>query len=210
MRMRTWNSLESGSRAVGSRSYRRRSTRCRRGPTRGTVSPMKPIVLAVLAGLCWGIGEVFTRSVLHSKEIGPFAAVAVRSTVALPVIWLAYYIAMNVVKSPMEVQGWLGGASTATWFKLVIGSGLVAGAAAMIFFYAALSMGEVSRIKPVAFALAPATAVILGWLALGESLTLRKIIAIGLIIAGVVLLTGNAKSPAGVAEDTGQSTRTNS
>lgn len=171
---------------------------------------MKPIVLAVLAGLCWGIGEVFTRSVLHSKEIGPFAAVAVRSTVALPVIWLAYYIAMNVVKSPMEVQGWLGGASTATWFKLVIGSGLVAGAAAMIFFYAALSMGEVSRIKPVAFALAPATAVILGWLALGESLTLRKIIAIGLIIAGVVMLTGKAKSPADALEKADQSTRTNS
>lgn len=171
---------------------------------------MKPIVLAVLAGLCWGIGEVFTRSVLHSKEIGPFAAVAVRSTVALPVIWLAYYVAMNVVKSPMEVQGWLGGASTATWFKLVIGSGLVAGAAAMIFFYAALSMGEVSRIKPVAFALAPATAVVLGWLTLGESLTLRKIIAIGLIIAGVVMLTGKAKSPADAPEEANQSTRTNS
>ncbi|MFB3429573.1 MAG: EamA family transporter [Phycisphaerales bacterium] len=171
---------------------------------------MKPIVLAVLAGLCWGIGEVFTRSVLHSKEIGPFAAVAVRSTVALPVIWLAYYVAMNVVKSPMEVQGWLCGASTATWFKLVIGSGLVAGAAAMIFFYAALSMGEVSRIKPVAFALAPATAVVLGWLTLGESLTLRKIIAIGLIIAGVVMLTGKAKSPADAPEEANQSTRTNS
>jgi len=171
---------------------------------------MKPIVLAVLAGLCWGIGEVFTRSVLHSKEIGPFAAVAVRSTVALPVIWLAYYVAMNVVKSPMEVQGWLGGASTATWFKLVIGSGLVAGAAAMIFFYAALSMGEVSRIKPVAFALAPATAVVLGWLTLGESLTLRKIIAIGLIIAGVVMLTGKAKSPSDAPEEADQSTRTNS
>ncbi len=171
---------------------------------------MKPIVLAVLAGLCWGIGEVFTRSVLHSKEIGPFAAVAVRSTVALPVIWLAYYIAMNVVKSPMEVQGWLGGTSMATWLKLLIGSGLIAGAAAMIFFYAALSMGEVSRIKPIAFALAPATAVILGWLALGESLTFRKIIAIGLIVAGVVLLTGKAKSPAGAPEEAGQSTRTNS
>lgn len=171
---------------------------------------MKPIVLAVLAGLCWGIGEVFTRSVLHSKEIGPFAAVAVRSTVALPVIWLAYYIAMNVVKSPMEVHGWFGGASTATWLKLLIGSGLVAGAAAMIFFYAALSMGEVSRIKPVAFALAPATAVILGWLALGESLTVRKVIAIGLIIAGVVMLTGKAKSPADAPEEANQSTRTNS
>ncbi len=171
---------------------------------------MKPIVLAVLAGLCWGIGEVFTRSVLHSKEIGPFAAVAVRSTVALPVIWLAYYIAMSVVKSPMEVQGWASGASSATWLKLVIGSGLVAGAAAMIFFYAALSMGEVSRIKPVAFALAPATAVLLGWLFLGESLTVRKVVAIGLIVAGVVLLTGKAKPITVPPAEAVQSTRTNS
>ncbi len=171
---------------------------------------MKPIVLAVLAGLCWGIGEVFTRSVLHSKEIGPFAAVAVRSTVALPVIWLAYYIAMSVVKSPMEVQGWASGASTATWLKLLLGSGLIAGAAAMIFFYAALSMGEVSRIKPVAFALAPATAVLLGWLFLGESLTMRKVIAIALIVAGVVLLTGKPKQTAVPTLDPDQSTRTNS
>ena len=45
---------------------------------------MAAIVLAVLAGLAWGIGEVFTKSVLHSKQIGPITAIAVRSSVALP------------------------------------------------------------------------------------------------------------------------------
>jgi uncharacterized membrane protein len=167
-------------------------------------------MFAVLAGLCWGVGEVFTRSVLHSKEIGPFAAVAVRSTVALPIIWLAYFVAANVLRSPMEIEGWVSGASTGTWLKLVIGSGLVAGAAAMIFFYAALSMGEVSRIKPVAFALAPATAVLLGWLVLGESLTMRKLLAIALIVAGVVLLTGKSKPGGSTHTDAGHSIRANS
>lgn len=160
------------------------------------LTPMKPILLAVLAGLCWGIGEVFTRSVLHSKEIGPFAAIAVRSTVAIPAIWIAYYIAAHVLKSPTEVQGWFTDASTATWLKLVIGSGLIAGAAAMIFFYAALSMGEISRIKPVAFALAPATAVLIGWLVLGETMTLKKLLAVVLILAGVILLTGQPRAHA--------------
>lgn len=171
---------------------------------------MKPVLFAVLAGLCWGIGEVFTRSVLHSKEIGPFAAIAVRSTVAIPAIWAAYYIAAHVLRSPMEVDGWFAQASGRTWLKLIIGSGLIAGAAAMIFFYAALSLGEVSRIKPIAFALAPATAVVLGWLTLGESLTARKVIALALILAGVVLLTGQSKPKSVQSDPDDQSIRTNS
>jgi len=155
---------------------------------------MKPILLAVLAGLCWGIGEVFTRSVLHSKEIGPFAAIAVRSTVAIPAIWAAYYIAAHVLRSPTEIEGWMSGASIGTWLKLVIGSGLIAGAAAMIFFYAALSMGEISQIKPISFALAPATAVVIGWLVLGEAMTFKKAVALVLIIAGVILLTAQPRA----------------
>jgi len=154
---------------------------------------MKAILLAVAAGLCWGVGEVATRSVLHSKQVGPLAAIAVRSTVALPVIWLAYWVAVSVLRSPAEPAGWATRAEAATWAKLVLGSGLVAGAAAMICFYAALSLGEISRIKPIAFALAPATAVLLGWLVLGEEMSARKGLAVGLIIAGVVLLTFNPK-----------------
>ncbi|TVS07721.1 MAG: hypothetical protein EA423_03400 [Phycisphaerales bacterium] len=150
---------------------------------------MKAIVFAVLAGLCWGIGEVVTRAALHSKEVGPFAAIAVRSTVALPVIWLAYLGAVHVFASPSETPRWASTASAGTWAKLVLGSGLVAGAAAMIFFYIALSLGEVSRVKPVAFALAPATAVVLGWLALGETMTVRKAVAVLLILIGIYLLS---------------------
>lgn len=149
---------------------------------------MKAILFAVLAGLCWGIGELFTKSVLHTKQIGPITAITVRSTVALPVIWAAYAVAMYGAKS--EPAAWWKTAETSTILKLVLGSGLVAGAAAMIFFYTALSLGEISRIKPIAFTLAPAVAVLLGWLVLHEPMTVKKGIAVAMILGGVVLLTG--------------------
>lgn len=154
---------------------------------------MRAVILAVLAGLCWGVGEVFTKTVLHTGRVGPLTAIAVRSTVALPAIWAAYLVAMHVLKT--EPRGWTG-AGTGTLLRLVLGSGLVAGAAAMICFYAALSVGEVSRIKPIAFCLAPAVAAALGVVFLHESFTPRKGLAIALILTGVVLLTGGAPKAA--------------
>jgi uncharacterized membrane protein len=67
---------------------------------------------------------------------------------------------------------------------------------AMIFFYVALSLGEVSVVKPIAFSIAPAVGVLLGWLVLGESMDLRKAVAVGLIVAGVVILTTGARPSA--------------
>jgi uncharacterized membrane protein len=148
---------------------------------------MNAILLAVAAGLCWGVGELVTKSVLHTRQVGPITAITIRSTVALPVLWAAYYVAMHVAKS--EPPRWWQ-ADRATLLKLIFGSGLVAGAAAMICFYAALSLGEISKIKPIAFTLAPATAVLLGWLILHEPMTARKALAVTLILAGVILLTG--------------------
>lgn len=151
------------------------------------MAAMKAIVLAVLAGVCWGVGEVFTRSVLHEGRVGPITAIAVRSTVALPVLWLAYIIAVHIMRA--EPRTWPS-AGVPTLSKLMLGSGILAGAFGMIFFYAALHAGEISRVKPIAFALAPTIAVILGWILLGEAMSARKVVAIGCILAGVVLLTG--------------------
>ncbi len=147
---------------------------------------MKAILFAVAAGLCWGVGEVFTKAVLHTKQIGPVTAIAVRSLVALPVLWLVYAVVVHGAK--LEPQNWTKAEPSTLW-KLVLGSGLLAGAGGMVCFYAALNFGEVSRVKPIAFALAPATAVLIGWLLLGEPMHARKAIAVGLILFGVVLLS---------------------
>jgi transporter family protein len=148
---------------------------------------MKAVLLAVAAGLCWGIGEFFTKQVLHTGRIGPITAIAVRSTVALPVIW-AVWLALVPGKG-LERRDWMA-ADAGTLAKLVIGSGIIAGAAGMICFYGALHLGPITKVKPIAFALAPVVAVVLGTAALGEPMGARKVIAVVMIVGGVVLLTG--------------------
>ena len=155
---------------------------------------MRAILLAIAAGLCWGIGEVCTKAVLHSGKVGPFGAIAVRSAVALPLILAAWLVVWKVMGAPREAQG-LAAAGGREWALLIAGSGVVAGAAAMVCFYAALSLGDISRIKPIAFSLAPATGVLLGWLVLKETMTVQKALGVVLILAGVVVLTlGKAKA----------------
>lgn len=144
------------------------------------------VLFAVLAGLCWGIGEVCARGVLHGGKVGPFMAVAIRSSIALPLIWLAFAAANRV--APAAAGKGLGNLDTREWLLLILGSGVMAGATAMICFYVSISLGEVSRMKPIAFTVAPVAAVILGAVFLGESLTTRKLIAVALVIAGVLLL----------------------
>jgi drug/metabolite transporter (DMT)-like permease len=150
---------------------------------------MLPILLAIGAGLCWGIGELATKSVLHAKTVGPLTAVAVRTTVALPIVWAAALCASHILKWKSEPTNWWAASSTPTLAKLFLGSGLFAGAIAVLLFYAALNVGEIGRVKPIAFALAPAFAALLGWLILGEPMTTKKIAGIALMLTGLVVIT---------------------
>ena len=157
---------------------------------------MRAVLFAVIAGLCWGVGEIFTKSALNSKQIGPMAVLLVRAAVTLPPALLAYLAAAHLTRS--ETASWWRQMDGSVWLRLVIGSGLMAGFAGVFFFYAGLSMpgGDISRLRPIAFSLAPLSAVILGWLVLGEAMTVRKAIATALIVVGIVMLTGAPHSRA--------------
>jgi uncharacterized membrane protein len=155
---------------------------------------MGPIVFAILAGLCWGIGELAAKSALKSGEVGPMTAIAVRATVALPIIWAAWLAATRGWLEPLGVSaarepaGWMQ-ASPATWWKLVLGAGVSAGALGIAFFYLGLASGDVSRVKPVAFALAPTFAAVGAFVLLGEEFSAKKLLGLLLIVGGIVVLT---------------------
>lgn len=160
-----------------------------------------PIVCAVLAGLCWGVGEIFTKSAINTREIGPLGTVLLRAAVTLPLAVVGFLVAYKVMQS--ETQTWwrspaAGGMSAMTWVKIVVGSGVLAGFGGVFFFYYGLSLpgGDISVLRPIAFALAPATAVLLGWWVLGEEMTIRKGIAVVLIVGGIVMLAGEGRKNA--------------
>ncbi len=147
---------------------------------------MKAIALAVLAGLCWGVGELCTKMVLHTHKVGPISAIAMRSTIALPLLWFAWWLLVD--RLGLEPRAQWRALAPADVARFVIGSGLVAGGVAMVCYYAALNLDDISRIKPIAFTLAPAVAAVLGWKLLGEPMSARKAASIALIACGVLLL----------------------
>jgi uncharacterized membrane protein len=149
---------------------------------------MAALLCAILAGLAWGVGEIFTKSALNSREIGPLGSLLVRAAVTLPLAAAGFAFAHWVLRS--EPQPWWREMRSITWLKLILGSGLLAGFAGVFFFYLGLSIpgGDISRLRPIAFGLAPATAVLLGWYFLGEQLTTTKTVAVVLIIGGIALL----------------------
>jgi uncharacterized membrane protein len=154
---------------------------------------MRAVVFAVIAGLCWGVGEIFTKSALNSRQVGPMAVLLVRAVVTLPPALAAYLVAAHLWKS--ETAAWWREMDGSVWLRLVIGSGLMAGFAGVFSFYWGLSLpgGDISRLRPIAFSLAPASAVVLGWLALGEAMSVRKALAVVLIVVGIVMLTGGER-----------------
>lgn len=159
---------------------------------------MHAILCAILAGLCWGVGEIFTKSAINTKEIGPLGAVLVRAAVTLPLAilgFLAFFLIFKTETQAFWKPAAEGGMKPGTWAKVILGSGVLAGFSGVFFFYLGLSLpgGDISKLRPIAFALAPATAVFLGWWFLGESMTMRKLVAVVLIVAGIALLAGMGK-----------------
>ena len=160
------------------------------------MSAMNAVLFAIVAGLCWGAGEVCAKAVLHTHKIGPFLAVAIRTSLALPLIWIAYFIARKLAPG-VAGKGLATGENAMNakeWLLLLGGSGVLAGALAMIAFYISISMGEVSRMKPIAFSIAPATAVLLGAAFIHEPLTPRKVLGVVIILAGVIILSTGSVS----------------
>ena len=125
----------------------------------------------------------------------------IRTFVALPIILLAWWLMLKGVGG-LQVEPSVRQMDAGDWVKIIVGSGLLAGALGIIFFYAALASGDLSVVKPVAFALAPAIAVVLGWLVLGESMNIRKVIAVAFIVTGVVMLSMQSSSSGAITSPT--------
>lgn len=146
----------------------------------------KAILFALLAGVCWGAGEIGTKAALNSRQVGPMAATLVRALVTILPVTIAYLAATRLAHS--EPADWARAASLKTWLYLIVGSGLLAGFGGVFFFYTGLRHADISVLRPIAFGVAPLTAVLLGWWFLGESMSPRKALAVLLIVAGIVLL----------------------
>lgn len=139
--------------------------------------------LAIIgAALCYGIGAVYTRSLLGSNEPVTLAAlqIAIGFLLTVPLVFL--------------MEGSPGyGLSTKSVFSLLALGVLGTGVAYVMFYWLIDNIGSV-RSSLVTYVV-PVVALMLGWLALNEEISLNVILGGALIIGGVAsVIRGQAPS----------------
>ncbi|NLY53949.1 MAG: EamA family transporter [Firmicutes bacterium] len=132
---------------------------------------------ALLAALCYGIAPVFEKIGLQQAQ--PTAAVFVRALIT------AVFTGITLTTR----DGWtpLANWTLKTWLAIMM-SGIVGVLLAQVFYFAALRMGDVGRVAPIAGSY-PLFACLLAAICLGERLTPGRVLGAALVFLGVLFLS---------------------
>lgn len=139
---------------------------------------MKPEVFALLTAICWGVGGYFEKKGLQLGNLSPTMGITLRTLTAVIILGIASFPQWKNLPQ----------AGPKALLYMIIGGGVVAGAAGMLCFYTALKGAPLNRVMPIAFT-SPLFGAIMGILLAGEPLTWRTGLGILLTIGGIVLLT---------------------
>lgn len=140
---------------------------------------MKPQLLALLAAAAWGVGGYFEKRGLQLGHLSAQVGITLRTAMAL--------VILGVFSAPQWKSVGVAGARPLLY--LLLGGGVVAGAAGMLCFYAALKSAPIGQVMPLAFT-APLFGAGMGLAFGGEPLTWRMALGALLTVGGIVLLTG--------------------
>ena len=139
---------------------------------------MKPVLFAILTAACWGIGGYFEKKGLHLGNLSPQMGITIRTAVALAILGIVSFPQWRTVPQ----------AGSRALLMMVIGGGVVAGAAGMLCFYTAIKGAPLNRVMPIAFT-SPLFGALMGLLLGGEPLTARTAVGMLLTVGGIVVLT---------------------
>lgn len=139
---------------------------------------MKPEIFALLTAICWGVGGYFEKKGLHMGNLSPTMGITLRTVTALIILGVVSFPQWKTVPQ----------AGSRAILYMVVGGGVVAGAAGMLCFYTALKGAPLTRVMPIAFT-SPLFGALMGILFAGEPLTWKTVVGLLMTIGGIVLLT---------------------
>jgi drug/metabolite transporter (DMT)-like permease len=143
----------------------------------GRVDPLGVAIL-VIASLAWASGSIYSK---HAGGPGsPLLGVAMQSLAGGFCLWMAGIVSGEVGALHLEaisVRSWV-----ALGYLIVFGS--MVGFTAYIYI---LKKSTATRVATYAF-VNPVVALFLGWLLIGESITLRTVVAAAVILTAVLLV----------------------
>jgi transporter family protein len=139
---------------------------------------MKPEIFALLTAIAWGVGGFFEKKGLHLGNLSPTMGITLRTATALVILAVASYPQWKSLPQ----------AGPKALLYMIIGGGVVAGAAGMLCFYTAIKGAPLTRVMPIAFT-SPLFGALMGILFAGEPLTVKTALGMLLTVGGIVLLS---------------------
>jgi transporter family protein len=139
---------------------------------------MKPQLFALLTAFFWGVGGYFEKKGLHLGNLSPQMGITIRTFIA--------FLILGFVSFPQWMN--IPHTNPKALLYMVVGGGVMAGAAGMLCFYTAIKGAPLGKVMPIAFT-SPLFGVIMGILFAGEPLTFKTIAGMLMTVGGIVLLT---------------------
>lgn len=139
---------------------------------------MKPELFALLTAVCWGVGGYFEKKGLHLGNLSPTMGITIRTATAL------------IILAAASFPQWknLPQAGPKALLYMILGGGVVAGAAGMLCFYTALKGAPLTRVMPIAFT-SPLFGALMGILLAGDPLTWKTALGMLMTVGGIIILT---------------------
>ncbi len=141
---------------------------------------MSTLLLTALTVLLWGLIPIFDKLALSQFSASPLVGIAIR-TVAVSVFTLPLAATIGNGAATMKAMPPMA-------IALFVASGLASLLLSQYSYYSLLQRADVSRVFPFLFSAAPVVTILVGVFAMGETMTLKQVLGILLVIGGGLLL----------------------
>jgi transporter family protein len=146
--------------------------------------------VALLTGICWGVGSFFGKRGMKKAEISPFVGITLRSATSFVLLLISVFslgpilFDSNIIS---ELQ-WIVSNELDQFFLILVFEGIIAGFLGMMLYYIAIRKGDLSLVMPLAFS-SPFWGTLLALFWQTETLTIQRIVGMVFILTGIIFIT---------------------
>jgi uncharacterized membrane protein len=138
------------------------------------------VLLTLVTVVLWGLIPIFDKLALSHYSASPLVGITIR-TVGVAVLALPLAAAFGKGLGDLK-------AMPPAAIALFVASGITSLLLSQYCYYALLQRADVSRVFPFLFSAAPVVTLLIGVFAMGETMTMKQILGVLLVVGGGLLL----------------------
>jgi uncharacterized membrane protein len=141
---------------------------------------LSTLALTLVTVVLWGLIPIFDKLALSQFSASPLVGIAIRS-VGVAVLALPIAAAFGNGAAAVKAMPPLA-------IALFVASGITSLLLSQYSYYALLQRADVSKVFPFLFSAAPVVTLLIGVFAMGETMTMKQILGVLLVVGGGLLL----------------------